>query len=59
MVEIYCHSCSNAGTGYVNAENEVECMRCGSTFVEESGQEGLGKCVISSHLGEDLSMLVC
>lgn len=41
MLAIYCHACSSQGTGRRNSDNEIECSRCGSFFVEESGQIGL------------------
>ena len=38
---VYCHICESEKTAHYNAESDLECIECHSTFVEKTGQSGL------------------
>ena len=40
-VTVYCHICNKENQAEYNAESDLECIQCQSTFVEKVGQSGL------------------
>jgi ribosomal protein S27E len=38
-VSVWCHTCSDLSTAHLNADSELQCTLCHSTFVEETGQD--------------------
>lgn len=52
-IEAWCHACEKDVTAFYNADLELECDVCKSTFVEKRGQTGLAEYVTSASVRQD------